>query len=91
MAKKNAKARLRLKLQQVTKERDLYEIKLKALVLVLADMGEDNDKMKKEIAGSAIINELYQLYFRYSKSESGSQEKEEAKKKLVAFLEKHGV
>ena len=52
MAKKNTKARLRVKLQQVTKERDLYEKKLKALSLVLANMGallKDNDRLKKEV------------------------------------------
>ena len=53
MGKNKTKARrLRAKLQQVTDERDLYEKKLKALSIVLADMGalqQENDRLKREV------------------------------------------
>ena len=46
----NTEAGLRAQLEKVTAERDLYDKKLQALVLVLADVEAQNARMKKEIA-----------------------------------------
>jgi hypothetical protein len=88
----NSEAGLRAQLEKVTEERDWYELRLKALVLVLADIGADNDGLKKDNDGMkkeiAVSTEGLNLFLRYMKSDPGSQ-RSEAKKEYFAWVAKH--